>query len=365
MPQDAMDSGNDIKPLLIGMIDAEASDLHIASGYKPTYRIHGKLTPITDHRLMPHMTETWLRAVTPPKLQPRFDDDLNLEFSIPVDIAGHTHRFRASVFRASGAYCGCFRHIPTDVPSFDWMGFPEALAELVAFTRNGLVLVTGVTGSGKSTTLASIVNLMNHRGGFRIITVEQPIEYMYRPTDACMISQREVGTDCMSFFDGLKYGLRQDPDVILVGEIRDRDTAQMALTAAETGHLILSTMHTKDARGAVSRFLDLFSDRAQEEVRSLLALNLRTVIAQHLLPGPTPQDRRALAVEVMHVNLPVRAAISQGKMEPIDSAIQTGVADGMIRMDDSLSRLVSEGRITMDTARRFARNPTRMGAAKG
>lgn len=361
MLEDHNTADGPIRKLLIGMIDAEASDLHLVSGYKPTYRVHGKLQSVGETTLTPDITADWLQKVTPAPLADRFATDLNLEFSIPIDIGGQPHRFRASIFRAAGAYCGCFRHIPTQVPSFEWMGFPSALAEMLASTRNGLVLVTGVTGSGKSTTLASIVNLMNQRGGYRIITVEQPIEYMYQPTDACVISQREVGTDCASFYDGLKYGLRQDPDVILVGEIRAADTAQMALTAAETGHLILSTMHTKDARGAVTRFVDLFSARAQDDVRTLLALNLRAVVAQHLLPGPTPQDRRALAIEVMHVNLPVRAAIGQGKMESIDTAIQTGVADGMIRFDDSIERLAMEGRITPETARRFARNPNRFG----
>ena len=360
MDRDQDHPDHSIHHLLIGMIEAQASDLHCVPGYKPTYRIHGKLTPATDRRLTPETTARWLREVTPPGLVDHFDDKLNLEFSVPIEIAGKTHRFRASVFRANGAHCGCFRHIPTRVPSFEWMGFPSALAELVASTRNGLVLVTGVTGSGKSTTLASIINLMNERGGYRIITVEQPIEYIYPPRDGCVISQREVGVDCASFFDGLKYGLRQDPDVVLVGEIRDRDTAQMALTAAETGHLILSTMHTKDARGAVTRFVDLFASRAQQDVRTLLALNLRTVVAQHLLPGPMPHDRRALAIEVMHVNLPVRSAINQGKMEAIDSAIQTGVADGMIRLDDSLERLLGEGRISIETAHRFARRPDRL-----
>jgi twitching motility protein PilT len=166
-----------------------------------------------------------------------------------------------------------------------------------------------------------------------------------------------VGLDCGAFHEGLKYGLRQDPDVILVGEIRDRETAQMALSAAETGHLILTTMHTKDAKGAISRFVDLFEHNAHDDIRSQLALSLRYVIAQHLLPGPTRGQKRALALETMLVNTPVRAGIKLGKLESIESAIQTGKADGMIRLDDSLQALLAQGRISFETARRYAKNP--------
>lgn len=343
--------------LLAGMIPAAASDLHLIVGYRPTYRIHGRLTPAEGEVLTPADTQAMIASVVPPALQERFNGDLNLEFSVPLAVEDRDHRFRASVFRANGHYGACFRHIPTDVPSFEWMGFPAAVAEYIVSQSNGLVIITGVTGSGKSTTLAGLIHLMNQRGGYRIITVEEPIEYLHPATEQTLISQREVGADCASFFDGLKYGLRQDPNVIMVGEIRDPDTAQMALTAAETGHLILTTMHTKDAKGAVTRFLDLFAGRAQDEIRSLLALNLRCVIAQHLLPGPNPDDRRALAIEKMRVNLPVRSAIMQGKIESIESAIQTGIADGMIRMDDSLRSLLHAGRISSETARRYARNP--------
>jgi twitching motility protein PilT len=237
------------------------------------------------------------------------------------------------------------------------MGFPEPLAQRLVAHRNGLVILTGVTGSGKSTTLAALIHLLNQRGGFRIITVEEPVEYVHEPKGTTVITQREVGRDVDSFFEGLKSGLRQDPDVILVGEIRDRDTAQMALSAAETGHLILTTLHTKDAKGAVTRLTDLFPLDGQEDVRSQLSLSLRSVVCQHLLPPLTEGQKRALALEVLHVNQPVRAAIRFGKIDSIESAIQTGKRDGMIALDEDLARLVELGRISLETARRFAKDP--------
>ncbi len=274
-----------------------------------------------------------------------------------TDDAGRRHRYRANTFRAHGDLCGCFRHIPETIPSFEWMNFPKHVAEDIIDLTNGLVIVTGITGSGKSTTLAGIMNLLNARGGYRIITVEEPIEYVYQRMEQTVITQREVGIDCDSFYNGLKYGLRQDPDVMLVGEIRDRETAQMALSAAETGHLILTTMHTKDAKGAISRFVDLFDTSAHDDIRAQLALNLRYVIAQHLLPHAEEGKKRALALETMKVNNPVRAGIKLGKLESVESAIQTGRADGMIRLDDSIQALLAMGKITFETARRYAKHP--------
>ncbi len=201
------------------------------------------------------------------------------------------------------------------------------------------------------------MNLLNQDGGYRIITVEEPIEYVHQRINSTVITQREVGRDVDSFYDGLKYGLRQDPNVLLIGEIRDRDTAQMALSAAETGHLILTTLHTRDAKGAVTRLVDLFPHEAQDDVRTQLSLSLRSVISQHLLPPVSGEGKRVLAVEILHVNTPVRAGIKFGKIDSIESAIQTGKRDGMLTLDDDLQRLLTEGRISSDTARRFAKDP--------
>ena len=201
----------------------------------------------------------------------------------------------------------------------------------------------------------------DRRSRDRIITVEEPIEYVHKPIGTSLITQREVGRDVDSFYDGLKYGLRQDPDVVLLGEIRDRDTAQMALSAAETGHLILTTLHTKDAKGAVTRMVDLFPHQVQDDVRTQLSLSLRSVVSQHLLVPADPSEKRVLALEVMHVNQPVRVAIKFGKIESIESAIQTGKRDGMAVLDDDLNRLALTGKITMETARRFAKDPDTIG----
>ncbi|NOX57306.1 MAG: PilT/PilU family type 4a pilus ATPase [Planctomycetes bacterium] len=348
-----------MRTLLTEMVKVEASDLHLVPGYRPIFRVHGRLIPTTWDAVEPDSVSAMINSVIPAAKASQFEQSTNMDFSvsIPATEPGEHFRYRANAFRTGGNVCGCFRFIPQMVPTFEWMGFPQHIARNIGDLTNGLVIVTGVTGSGKSTTLAAVMNLFNERGGYRIITAEDPIEYQYERTDHTIITQREVGVDCDSFFDGLKYGLRQDPDVILVGEIRDRETARMALSAAETGHLILTTMHTKDAKGAISRFVDLFEHSAQDDIRVQLSYNLRMVIAQHLLPDVDPTRRRALALETMIVNNPVRAGIRLGKLEAIESAIQTGRADGMIRLDDSLQGLLSTGRISKETARRFAKNP--------
>jgi twitching motility protein PilT len=298
-----------------------------------------------------------IESILPPRLKGRLDSARNFDFSLAIDHAGRPCRFRANVYVAQEQWCACLRRVPDEIPSFEWMSFPPGLAERLVSHTNGLVIITGITGSGKSTTLAGLVNVLNERGGYRVITIEEPIEYVHKKTTGSVITQREVGRDVDSFYDGLKYGLRQDPDVILIGEIRDRDTAQMALSAAETGHLILTTLHTRDAKGAVTRFVDLFPHQAQDDVRAQLALSLRSVVSQHLLPPAAGSGKRVLALEVLHANQPVRVAVKFGKIESIESAIQTGRRDGMTTLDDDLQRLLMAGEITLETARKFAKDP--------
>jgi twitching motility protein PilT len=223
------------------------------------------------------------------------------------------------------------------------------------------VLISGVTGSGKTTTLAMIINLLNQESGYRIITVEDPIEYLFPTNTRSIVTQREVGQDVASFADGLKYGLRQDPDVILVGEIRDRATAQMALSAAETGHLVLSTLHTRDAKGAISRYVDFFPQSVQSEIRSQLSIGLRAVVSQHLLPSREENAKRELALEILFNNAPIASAIRFGKIESIDTNIQTGRSDGMLTLDESLKRLLQAGRISHETASRFVTDKNLLG----
>jgi twitching motility protein PilT len=270
-----------------------------------------------------------------------------------LELAERTQRFRANQFRSGQSLGPCFRIIPSAIPDFEWAGVPFELADRLAHFRNGLVIVSGITGSGKTTTLAMIVNLLCQEGGYRIITVEEPIEYVLPKSTGSVVTQREVGDDVHSFADGLKYGLRQDPDVILVGEIRDRETAQMALSAAETGHLVFATMHTRDAKGAISRYADLFPQSVQFEIRAQLATSLRAVISQHLLPAMRPNQKRELALEIMFTNPAIASAIRFGKLETIDNYIVTGRADGMLSLDESVKRLLNASKITRETAEFF------------
>ncbi len=337
--------------------DREASDVHLVPGHPLTYRIHGRLTEVGNRPLGEQEVQQLINDFLPPVLAGQLGRGSNFDCSVEFEHKGELARFRANVFRAGGAWCACLRHVPNKIPTFEWMGFPQALAERLISHTNGMVIITGVTGSGKSTTLAALMHLLNVRGGNRIITVEEPIEYVHTRISSTIVTQREVGRDVDSFYDGLKYGLRQDPNVILLGEIRDRETAAMALSSAETGHLILTTLHTRDAKGAVTRFVDFFPSDAQDDVRAQLSLSLRSVVSQHLLPPAREGDRRVLALEVMHVNQPVRVGIRTGKIESIESSIQTGKRDGMISLDEDLSRLAQGGRISMETARKFAKDP--------
>ncbi len=338
----------------------EASDVHIVAGYPVTYRVHGRLEPIGEV-LDADRAAALIESILPERLSGHLHEGKNFDFSVAIEYEGKPCRFRANAYVAQSHWCACLRHVPNDIPLFEWMNFPRGLAERLITHTNGLVIVTGVTGSGKSTTLAAMVNLLNEQGGCRIITIEEPIEYMHHAISTSVITQREVGRDVDSFHDGLKYGLRQDPDVILVGEIRDRETAQMALSAAETGHLILTTLHTRDAKGAVTRLVDLFPHAAQDDVRSQLSLSLRSVVSQHLLPAKSGTGKRVLALEIMHVNTPVRVAIKFGKIDSLESAIQTGRRDGMVTLDDELDRLTKSGAISRETALRFAKNPDQIG----
>ena len=298
-----------------------------------------------------------VKVIAPPRW---IGDSLNktdFDLSVSLEQDGEHCRFRATVYITQERWAASFRHIPDVIPSLEWLGFPADLANRLISHTNGLVIVTGVTGSGKTATLAALVNLIRQDATKCLLTIEEPIEHVHPPGLGGIVSQREVGRDVPSFADGLKYGLRQDPDVVLVGEIRDRETAQIALTAAETGHLILTTMHTRDAKGAVSRLVDLFPQEVQEDVRKQVAMSLRSVVCQHLLPSVRDGEKRALALEALHVNQQVRVAIRAGKLESIDSSIQTGKRDGMILLDDDLRRLVDLGRISLETARLFAKEP--------
>ncbi len=288
--------------------------------------------------------------------QARLHAQKNVDFSFQLDVDGREQRFRANVFYAGRQLGGCLRVVPAEIPDFEWAGFPRPLAERMAAVHDGLVIVTGVTGSGKTTTLAMIVNLLNQAGGYRIITVEDPVEYLYPKAPNSVLTQREVGSDVNGFADGLTSGLRQDPDVILVGEIRDRETAQMALSAAETGHLVLSTMHTRDVKGAVSRYADLFPQDVQTDIRSQLASSLRSIVSQRLLPGIEKGSKRHLALEVLWNIHPIASAIRNGKLESIDNYLMTHRDHGMVSFDESVRQLLRGRKISQSVAEQNVRD---------
>jgi len=343
--------------LLKTAIEREASDLHLVPDYPPMLRIHGQLRPASESPLTGEQTRAMIATLVPERSRGLVEQTKNMDCSVALKYRGGESRFRASVYLAQGQWCACLRHIPNEIPSLDWLGFPEDLAQRMIGHSNGLVVVTGVTGSGKTATLAALVHLLRQNTNKRVLTVEEPIEYLHPPTVGGLVTQREVGRDVDSFADGLKHGLRQDPDVILVGEIRDRETAQMALSAAETGHLILTTLHTRDAKGAISRIVDIFPQETQDDIRAQLAMSLRSVVCQHLLPAITEGEKRVLAMEVLHANQQVQVAIRSGKIEMLESAIQTGKRDGMFTLDEDLQRLVTAARISLETARRYAKDP--------
>lgn len=342
-----------IQRWLAAAVTREASDLHLVVGHPPVLRIHGDLFPLEEPPLERNQMDGVLLPVCPSPFLEQFRQEKNIDFSLEVVIDGQSRRFRANYFYSGQNMGGCFRVIPAAIPDFRWANFPQNLADRLTGYRNGLVLVSGVTGSGKTTTLAMLINQLNMAGGCRIITIEEPIEYLFPRVPTSIVTQREVGVDVATFAEGLRYGLRQDPDVILVGEIRDYATAQIALSAAETGHLVLSTLHTRDAKGAVSRFVDLFPQTVQHEIRAQLAMGLRAVVSQHLLPSSEPGSKRHLALEIMFNNSPIASAVRFGKLESIDNCILTGRAAGMMPLDESVRQLWLANKIDRHTAERF------------
>jgi twitching motility protein PilT len=336
-------------------VEAGASDLHVIAGYPPVLRLHGDLIELPEPRLPGDEAQALLGALCPADAAGRLRDHKNVDFSFDLLVDGRVSRFRVNLFHAGGQLGACVRLVPAAIPDFAWAGFPTDLARRLAFVPDGLVIVTGPSGSGKTTTLAMIVNLLNQTGGYRIITVEEPVEYLFPRVASSVVTQREVGGDVLSFADGLKYGLRQDPDVILVGEIRDRETAQMALSAAETGHLVFTTLHTRDAKGAITRYADLFPQDVQREVRAQLALSLRAVVAQRLLPDIERGAKRHLALEVLWNTYPIASAIRTGKVESIDNYLLTGREEGMISFDESVRQLLRAEKITREVAEQNVR----------
>jgi twitching motility protein PilT len=339
-------------------VQSGASDLHLIAGYPPVLRLHGDLTEMPEARLDPDDVQTLLTSLCRPEALAKLQSQKNVDFSFGLVVKGRINRFRANLFYSGRQLGACLRVVPNGIPDLEWANFPPILAKQLTTAHDGLVIVTGATGSGKTTTLAMLVHQINKQGGSRIITVEEPIEYLFPKAPNSVVTQREVGADVMSFAEGLKYGLRQDPDVILVGEIRDQETAQMALSAAETGHLVFTTLHTRDAKGAISRIADLFSQDVQRDVRAQLAMSLRAVVSQRLLPGVEKGTKRHLALEVLWNTYPIASAIRTGKLESIDNYLFTGRDDGMVSFDESVRQLLRAGKITREMAEHNVRDQT-------
>jgi twitching motility protein PilT len=341
-----------LRQALAEAVEQGASDLHCVVGHRPTMRVHGRLQPARGPVLTAELARGALSALCPPQVLEQFDREYNADFALELELGGARRRLRVNYFVSSLSVGACFRIIPSDIPNFAWAGFPPPLAHRLTHFRNGLVLISGVSGAGKTTTLAMLINLLAQEGDYRIITLEEPIEYVFASSASSIVTQREVGRDVGSFAEGLKYGLRQDPDIILVGEIRDHETARMALSAAETGHLVFATLHTRDAKGAITRYVDLVPQHVQSELRAQLAFSLRAVICQHLLPSVTG-GKRELALEILFNNSPIASAIRTGKDESIDRNILTSRAEGMLPLDESVRQLFVAGKISRETAEQF------------
>ena len=331
--------------LLKAMIEKGGSDLHITTSSPPQLRIDGKLQPMKLPPLSPPETKQLCYSVLTDAQKHKFEENNELDLSFGVR---GLSRFRANVFMQRGAVAGAFRSIPYKIKTFDELGLPKIVTELTKKPR-GLILVTGPTGSGKSTTLATIIDKINTERQEHIITIEDPIEYLH-PHKSCVVNQREVGSDTSGFKNALKYILRQDPDVVLLGEMRDLETIEAALTVAETGHLAFATLHTNSCVQTINRVVDVFPAYQQPQVRAQLSFVLEGVLSQTLLPRANGPGR-ALALEIMVPNPAIRNLIREDKIHQIYSQMQIGQDKfGMQTMNQALAALYLKRMITMDDA---------------
>ncbi|MEO5826407.1 MAG: type IV pilus twitching motility protein PilT [Gemmatimonadales bacterium] len=349
-----------LRAMLEEMLTREASDLHLSAGERPKLRVDGEMVNTSiDQVLGPKDTLSLAYSVLTETQKKRFEQEDELDFSFGIQ---NLARFRGNVFKQRGCVSVAIRMIPFNVKSFDDLKLPPICAKLAERPR-GLVLVTGPTGSGKSTTLAAMIDKINRERHGHIITVEDPIEFIHRHQN-CLVNQREVGTDTKSFASALKYALREDPDVILVGEMRDLETIASALTIAETGHLALATLHTNSAPEAINRIIDVFPNNQQSQVRAQLAFVLEGVITQTLLPRASGRGR-VMAAEIMVATPAIRAVIRDDKVHQIYSLMQAGKKHGMQTMNDSLYQLYMSREVTRDECLRVSPNPSEFMRAIG
>ncbi len=352
MTSPATSSPINLRVLLEEMIERDASDLHVTAGERPKMRIDGEIQNSSLEFVMsPKDTLQLAYSVLTENQKKRFEMEDELDFSFGIQ---NLARFRGNCFKQRGCVSMVIRQIPFSIKTFDDLGLPDVIRKMAERPR-GLVLVTGPTGSGKSTTLAAMIDKINKERKGHIITVEDPIEFIHRH-QGCIVNQREVGTDTKSFQASLKYALRQDPDVILIGEMRDLDTIQAALTISETGHLAFATLHTNSAAEAINRIIDVFPSHQQSQVRAQLAFVLEGVITQTLLPKAKGRGR-AMAAEILVVTPAVRALIRDDKIHQIYSTMQSGKKFGMQTMNDALYNLYMSREVTLEECQRASHDP--------
>ena len=337
-----------IETLLEACIKHGASDLHIQVGLPPILRIDGSLVPIPNTTILTtEIVDTLIFSTLDSMQRETLAKDKEFDYSFAF---GEIARFRVNAFNEKGHLAAAFRLIPTKMPTIEELGMPQVISGFADYPR-GLVLVTGPTGSGKSTTLAAIINKINSEKSVHILTIEDPIEFTHK-SKRSLVAQREVHYDTYSFSRALKSALREDPDVVLLGEMRDLETISAAITIAETGHLVFATLHTNSAAQSVDRMIDVFPAEQQPQIRSQLAGILMAVCSQRLVPAIG--GGRVCAAEIMVANTAIRSIIREGKTHQLDTAIQTGASEGMQTMDRTLAKLVQQGTVTYDSAREYA-----------
>jgi twitching motility protein PilT len=332
-------------------VDEGASDLHIRVGISPAFRIHGEMKPLDTPPLTPEDTEMMVKSITSEENLERLRREGSVDFGLAFKDRA---RFRVSAFRERGNMALVLRQIPSKLLTLEQIGLPPSVKELL-YKPRGLILVTGPTGSGKSTTLASMINIINEQRSAHILTIEDPIEY-YHVHKKSVVTQREVGVDVPHFAEALRRALRQDPDVILLGEMRDLETIAAAISAAETGHLVMGTLHTTGAAATVDRMVDAFPANQQEQIRTQLAASLQAVISQLLLPRKDGKGRVA-TFEIMIATPPVRALIRDNKTFQITTVMQTSAQQGMVTMDAHLLGLFQKGLISYEEVITSAQDP--------
>ncbi|KKR85115.1 MAG: Twitching motility protein [Candidatus Woesebacteria bacterium GW2011_GWB1_41_10] len=340
-----------IKELLQNTIDAGASDLHLVSGIFPTLRIEGELISLTSSGVLtPEMIGEFLKAILTAEQLERLKVNKEIDFSLSFS---EKARFRVNAYTQKGSLAAAFRRIPLEIPGVDSLELPKIIHSFTTL-RQGFVLVTGPTGHGKSTTLAAILNEINQTRSCHIVSIEDPVEFIFKPVKS-IISQREMQSDTHSWSVALRSVLREDPDVVLVGEMRDYETIAAALTVAETGHLVFATLHTNSAAQTIDRIVDVFPEEQQKQVQLQLSNVIEAVFSQRLIPGVS--KKRVVAHEVMLATTAIRTAIREGKTHQIDSILQTSQEAGMNTIEKSLAALVREGKITLETAQSWSLRP--------